>query len=274
MSDTRTNWWVAAVVVVAIGLAAWYFLGREAPVAPVATPAPAAAEAPAPAGPRHPLPAPAAGVDDAALTPLPPLDDSDGYFALEIGNVLSRDIDELLADSNLIEKFVTTVDNLPRARIAERVRPLRPLPSEFRAGDTDSADEFVLAAENYRRYDALVAMVTAADLEAVVDTYRRFYPLLQEAYVGLGYPDGYFNDRVIEVIDHLLETPVPEEPVRLVRPHVLYEFADPELESLSSGRKMLIRMGPDNAAALKAVLAKLRDRLAAEPRAQAPAVQP
>lgn len=274
MSDTRTNWWVAAVVVLATGVAAWYFLGRGGPVEPVSAPAPAEAEPPAPAGPRHPLPAPGAGVDDTALTPLPPLDDSDGYFALEIGNVLGHDIDELLADANLIEKFVTTVDNLPRSRIAERIRPLKPLPSEFRAGATGSADEFVLAAENYRRYDALVAMVTAADLEVVVDAYRRFYPLLQEAYVGLGYPDGYFNDRVIEVIDHLLGTPVPAEPVRLVRPHVLYEFADPELESLSSGRKMLIRMGPDNAAAIKAVLGKLRDRLAAEPRAQTAIVAP
>jgi len=83
--------------------------------------------------------------------------------------------------------------------------------------------------------------------------------------VRLGYPDGYFNDRAVAVIDQLLATPQPAEPVRLVRPHVLYEFADPKLEALSSGQKLLIRMGPDNAARVKTVLAELRTRIASNP---------
>ena len=101
-----------------------------------------------------------------------------------------------------------------------------------------------------------------ADPDALVDLYRRYYPRLQAAYVDLGYPDGYFNDRVIEVIDHLLETPDSTAPASLVRPHVLYEFADPELEALSAGQKLLIRMGPENATRSKAALAQLRERIA------------
>ena len=98
--------------------------------------------------------------------------------------------------------------------------------------------------------------------ETIVETYRRYYPLIQEAYIGLGYPDGYFNDRAVEVIDHLLATPVPDGPVRLERPHVLYEFADPELEALSSGQKLLLRMGSDQATRLQQALAELRSRIA------------
>jgi len=96
----------------------------------------------------------------------------------------------------------------------------------------------------------------------MVATYRRFYPLFQEAFAQLGYPDGYFNDRVVAVIDHLLETPEPVEPIRLVQPHVLYQFADPDLEALSSGQKLLIRMGPDHISRIKAVLSDVRARIA------------
>ena len=105
-------------------------------------------------------------------------------------------------------------------------------------------------------------MLTGADLDELAATYRRFYPLIQEAFAQLGYPDAYFNDRLIAVIDHLLATPEPREPVQLVQPHVLYEFADPALEALSSGQKLLLRMGSDNAARVKSVLEELRIRIA------------
>jgi hypothetical protein len=107
-----------------------------------------------------------------------------------------------------------------------------------------------------------VRLVTSADIDRVADTYRRFYPLFQTAYVNLGYPEGYFNDRLIEVIDHLLETPVVEQPIALVRPNVLYRFADPKIESLSSGQKLLIRMGNEHAANLKTTLRDFRAAVA------------
>ena len=77
----------------------------------------------------------------------------------------------------------------------------------------------------------------------------------------LGYPNAYFNDRAVEVIDHLLETPTPDQPILLVRPHVLYEYADPELAALSSGQKLLLRMGAEHADKIKAVLRGLRVRI-------------
>ena len=54
-------------------------------------------------------------------------------------------------------------------------------------------------------------------------------------------------DEAGRFIDHLIETPMPEGPIVLHRPNVLYEFADPDLEALSSGQKLLIRMGNDHA---------------------------
>jgi hypothetical protein len=44
-----------------------------------------------------------------------------------------------------------------------------------------------------------------------------------------------FNDRLIEIMDHLLAAPEIEGPIELVQPKVLYRFADPELEKRSWG---------------------------------------
>ena len=71
---------------------------------------------------------------------------------------------------------------------------------------------------------------------------------------------------MIEVIDHLLETPEIPGPVALTRPGVLYEYADPGIESRSAGQKALIRMGGENANAIKTKLRELRaERIAQRP---------
>ena len=257
---------VAILAALAIAGAAWYFRGELLPQAepPAAVPAePAADEAEAEEGPRHPVAAPeGAGPQRGELVALPPLDDSDAYFLLELANIFGGDIEVLLQKEAVIDRIVATVDNLPRSHVAEKVRPVGRLAEPFRTVSAVGDGPIYISPESYLRYDPLVSQIAAADIDALVDAYRRFYPLFQESYERLGYPDSYFNDRVIEVIDQLLMTPEAEEPIRIVRPHVLYEFADPELEALSSGQKLLLRMGGDNAAVVKRVLRELRAALA------------
>ena len=109
-------------------------------------------------------------------------------------------------------------------------------------------------------------------MKGVAGLYRQLYPNFQSAYEALGYPGRYFNDRVVDVIDHLLETPSVDEPVAVkladikgpiqpARPWVIVEFADASLESRSAGQKLLLRMGPDHARTLKAKLRQLRGEL-------------
>ncbi len=123
-------------------------------------------------------------------------------------------------------------------------------------------ETYAFHSDNAARYRPFVDLIEAADPLTIVETYRRFYPLLQQAYVSLGYPDGYFNDRLVEVIDHLLETPQDAATLTLTRPHVLYEFTNAELESRSAGQKLLLRAGSENAARIKAVLRQLRTLIA------------
>jgi hypothetical protein len=68
---------------------------------------------------------------------------------------------------------------------------------------------------------------------------------------------------MVTVIDMLLATPQITGPIQLVRPNVMYVFADPKLEALPAGQKVLIRMGADNAAAVKAKLMELRATITA-----------
>jgi len=75
--------------------------------------------------------------------------------------------------------------------------------------------------------------------------YAHFYPLFQTAYEQLGYKNAYFNDRLVYVIGHLLETPNLPDPILLAQPAVLYTYADPLLEKRSAGQKILLRFGQE-----------------------------
>jgi hypothetical protein len=256
---------IAAGILIAGSL--WYFrddlpFASEAPVAAVQIES-AVEETVAPSGPVHPVEdTQPLETTEHKLVPLPSLDDSDAYFLLALVDIFGTEIDSVLVKQALIDKIVVTVDNLPRNHVSEKIRPVSRLKGSFSVDATENDDQFYLSADSYARYDSLVNLISKADLDAIAETYRRFYPLFQESYVRLGYPNAYFNDRVIEVIDHLLLTPTPDQPLLLVRPHVLYEFADPELADLSSGQKLLLRMGVEHADRIKAVLRGLRARIA------------
>ena len=256
---------ILIVVVAAVLAALWYFRdelmpqGEEpAPVA-IETPVVEPAEDPGPAHPLEPV-EPDATIER-ELEPLPDLDDSDAYFLLALVDLFGSELEPLLVNEALIDKIVATIDNLPRKHVSEKIRPLGRLADEFSVEASEIDGEYVLSADNFSRYDLIAGLISSADLDQAVDTYRRFYPLFQESYVRLGYPDAYFNDRVVEVIDHLLETPTPDGPIVLLRPHVLYEFADPELAELSAGQKLLLRMGSAHSDSIKTVLRNLRTRI-------------
>ena len=159
--------------------------------------------------------------------------------------------------------LVVTIDNLSRQKVAVDKRPVFPTSGTFMVhGDELHA---TLDSQNYQRYQPAVDVIRKADMQRVAAIYMRFYPLFQQAYQDLGYPTGYFNDRLVKVIDELLATPQISGPIDLVRPNVMYVFADPTLESRPAGQKLLIRMGPDNELAVKAKLRELRAIITATP---------
>jgi hypothetical protein len=248
----------AVVLVVGIGIA-YYFHGRSTLPAsePIAiSPPPAAGSEPAI---EHPVPS-SAGTQTA---PLPPLNDSDPTIKEGLSALIGANAMQYIVPEDIVRHVVVTIDNLPRQKAPAAKRPTVAVPGAFLAdGDELHA---TLDPKNYGRYDPMVNVVRQLDMQRVATTYFHFYPLFQGAYQNLGYPNGYFNDRLVQVIDSLLATPQPSGPIELTRPNVLYTFADPDLEALPAGQKLLLRMGPDNAAVVKGKLKELRAIITAAP---------
>ncbi|MGV8894573.1 MAG: DUF3014 domain-containing protein [Burkholderiaceae bacterium] len=168
-------------------------------------------------------------------------------------------VKNLFRPQEIVRHIVVTVDNLPRQTTATRLLPVKPVSGKFLT--TEPAQSRVIAPENAARYTPYVRLAEMADAKKITAIYVQFYPLFQRAYQDLGYPNGYFNDRLIAVIDHLLAAPEADAPLALVQPHILYKFADPALEARSAGEKILLRMGSDNAARIKIKLREIRAEL-------------
>jgi Protein of unknown function (DUF3014) len=247
--ENRGRWILGGIVVVALAAGAWYWVshraGKDEPPA-AATPAPAA--------------------EPKVRNPIIAEDEIDPNLSAteQVSTLVGTPrFESLLVPDDFVRRVVATVDSLARQDVAQRMSPAKPLGGTFvTAGEGDKA---VLGAANFARYTPWIELVDSLDPGATAALYKRLYPQFQKAYEDLGNPDGYFNDRVVEVIDHLLAAPDAPGTIALVRPNVFYEFADPALESQSAGRKLLLRMGPGNAASVKAKLREIRSRIAAPP---------
>jgi len=256
------RWGIPAVIVAILAAAgAAYYFWQQRPEPPVSVQAPAASPAPAPqasAEPRieHPIEAPSTP----PAVALPALGESDSVVHEALAAILGVPrFDALLRPQDIVRHVVATIDNLPRKNVALRLSPINPVPGTFRVGGPEGS--VAIGADNAARYAPYVMAMEAVDSAKLVALYVRLYPLFQEAYAELGYPSRYFNDRLFEVIDHLLATPDVQGSVALVQPKVLYEYADPALQDLSAGQKILVRMGGENEAKVKAKLRELKRAL-------------
>ena len=196
--------------------------------------------------------------------PLPPVEKSDGpILEALVGSFRADGLAEFINMQDYVKRLVITVDNLPRELVPSQMSMVQRVPGLL---DVDKAGEVVtLSSRNYARYDAFVSFAESLDPRLLVSLYLRFYPLLDQTYKQIGHPTGRFHDRVIVAIDDMLAAPSPTGPIELVQPKVLYRFIDPELQKLSAGQKILIRVGPENATQLKSVLRRLRRELLGQP---------
>lgn len=277
---TGSSVWPTVIVILLIlgGAFAWWrwSLQRDQPPEPPVASAPPPKSAPADVPPPPPVveTGPQNPVDALAEADpkLPGLNDADGRVSAELSQLLGKkSVGSFLETDGFVRRFVATVDNLPRAQAPSRLWPAQPAPKRFEV--QGEGEQKTIGADNGARYTPFVLFAESVDTARAVALYAKLYPLFQQAYEELGYPGKYFNDRLVAVLDHLLKTPEPTGPVRVKltevkgemvseQPWVRYEFVDPQLESLSAGQKMLIRMGPVNERRLKAKLAELRRQVA------------
>jgi|SRR5579872_1159635 len=258
----KVIWGSAAIVVLGlVGAGVYYRYYARSAAPPIVQPAPKPAPAPAPEpAVKNPVPEGMSGDNK----PLPPLNESDAEVRDSlVGLFGAKAVEQFLVPQNIVRHVVVTVDNLPRRKAAVELRPVKPTPGSTAVAT--QGDITTLGQSNYDRYVPFVKVLQATDAKTLATVYFRLYPLFQQSYEDLGYPGQYFNDRLVAVIDDMLRTPDVQGPIQLTQPKVFYQFADPKLESLSSGQKLLIRMGPANAAIVKAKLRELRSAVASKP---------
>lgn len=277
MSDDyqpRKNSSTTMIVIVVLALiaaaAAFFFLRDDAPVAsqtvttPVAVAPQAVATSSAAAAPivEYEPPQPVIEVE-----PLPTLNDSDSSILAALQQLRGEGLLQLLVPQEVLRKFVLAVNNVAEGKVIHEYRPIVSPPPPFIA-DTFSVmvegtavDQERVSPNNFQRYEPYVTTLALIDSDAAVAVYRRFYPLLEEAFRELGLKKPNFHSVMIAAIDNILTAPDAQGDLLLVRPKVFYQYADPALEAMPQTHKLMLRMGPENARSVKASLRQLRARL-------------
>ena len=248
---------VAAILGILAALAAlYYFVFMKKPEKPVPGPAPAA-ESVLPSGEAG---APAAPAGEPLAFPAVALGESDPAVR-EFAAALSADPEFIrwLLSKDLARKFVVSVDNIANGLSPKSHIDFYAPKGGFRVARTKQGT--LVDPASYARYDAVVRVALSLDAAAAARLYRAAKPLLQEAYVELGYPGVDFDDTLVRAMGELLETPVVDGAIRLEPKVLSYAMTDEALEGLSAAQKQLLRLGPKGVAAVHAKIGEIATAL-------------
>ncbi len=164
--------------------------------------------------------------------------------------------------SDLMRQFVLLADQVSKGKLPRKVFSFWRPKESFKVRESEG--KLVIDPQGYHRYDLLAEVVDAIDMELTWRLYQLARPLVREAFAEIAPSGKQFDQVLLAAAEHLLETPQPRGEIVLVKPSVMYQFADPKLESLSAAQKQLLRMGPINATIIKHKLGILRGYLLRE----------
>lgn len=262
-----------AIVIVAILIAAAAFLylrdddaskTSQSVETPVAVTPQAASNTPVEEAPKPVYEPPQPVVE---VEPLPVLNESDAGVLAALQELRGEGLLKLIVPQEVLRKFVLAVNGIEEGKVVHEYRPvISPappfVPEKFSVMvEGVAVDQERVSVNNYQRYEPYVTTLALIDPDAAVALYKRFYPLMAEAFKELGLKKSNFHTVVIGAIDNLLAAPDVQGDLLLVHPKVFYQYADPALEKLPQTHKLMLRMGPENARSVKASLRQLRTRL-------------
>lgn len=192
---------------------------------------------------------------------LPSLNGSDS-FVFENIRLLQNGLElvSYLANDQIVRKFVVFVENISRGEFPQTGLPYRSMQTDMLVRNIDE-NLFVMDEGGYARFDQLVSTFINVDTDAALALYRMLSPLFQQAYAEIGFRNVSFDDTLRLAINNVLQANELEGPFQLVKPSVMYLFADTGIENLQAVHKQLIRIGPQNTAKLKAKLLEFSSQL-------------
>ncbi|MDO8907190.1 MAG: DUF3014 domain-containing protein [Pseudohongiella sp.] len=201
-------------------------------------------------------------VTEESLQPLPTLNDSDAFVVTRLAEMeMGASLLRMLAPEDLVRKFVVFVTNVADGELPQMEYPLRRIESEFATREI-AANLFEMTPATHTRFTPMVDMLVTLDPQQGVAIYRALRPLFQEAYAELGY-QGSFDAVLVRAIDQIMNAQLETGPFQLIKPSVMFLYAEGRIEDLPPVQKQLLRLGPENTAKLQAVLPAYRERLQA-----------
>ena len=200
---------------------------------------------------------------------LPSLDESDDWLKIKLPEITWRkELLKLVIDEDMIRRFVVFTDNFAQGVVAYEHSPFtlpknKFSPEQSNVSQQNNKEVWQWNEDSTRRFSLYVDLMRSMDSESLVQWYFEVKPLIDEAYSELGYGDDDFTQTLQDAITRVLDMELPSKPsMTLVRPSVMYQFSDAELESLPESDKLLLRLGKDNLLVMKSVLLELHEELA------------
>lgn len=166
---------------------------------------------------------------------------------------------EILIDDDLLRRFVVFTNNLAEQELTDNHHFLRPPKGQFRIYH-QAGKEWIDAA-SYKRYSAYAEALDSIQTSNLINLYQKYKPALDEIYLQVGNPDTAFDERLLDAINHLLDTPEIPVPVEVYSDSVMYKYRNERIESLSDAQKQLLRTGPENMRQIKAKLREIKEAL-------------
>ena len=266
------DWLIALLVAAAVIFGIYWFAVRDSAEPEIPAPAPEAA----PETPSVDLdepedepvipPAPEPAEPEDPPRQLPALNNSDSEARKDIISLSSDGaLAKWIVPDEVVRKWVAAVNTATKGDLMHKNRPFTNVDGKLAVKELETRQDgqkvYVLSQENYQRYEQPVRLFAMVDTDTAVNLYQFWYPRLKQAYGELGLKNKNFHAAVLAAIDQALAAPEIEGPIKLVRPTVYYKFEDEKMEKMPGLHKLMIRIGPDNAARVKEKLRELKAAL-------------
>jgi hypothetical protein len=181
------------------------------------------------------------------------LDTSDEGFKAAVTEV-SIDLADWFEVKDVIRKYIVLIHDVSQNKILFKHKNFLKMPKKNMV--KEDGQGLYLTKEGYQRYDRFANALVAIDVKKGVSLYLTFKPLFNKVYKTFSYPESYkLEDIFLKAAANVINAPIEEGRVGLVKHTLFYKFSKRKLERLNDVEKQMLRMGPENT---KKIQAKLR----------------
>jgi hypothetical protein len=195
---------------------------------------------------------------------LPLLEESDSWIKEKLPTLTWRkELLKLVIDDDIIRRLVVFTDNFTQGIIAyEHSLLVKPKTAFFaRELEQDGQPMLKWNETSSRRFSLYVDLLRSLDSDTLISWYFELKPLIDQAYGELGYPDSDFTDVLQDAITKVLDMDIPKSSLDLVRPSVMFQFKDQNIEQQDDVEKFMLRLGKENLLVIKSVLLEINEKL-------------